>query len=69
MNSLERYWQERTRAQSKQTSSDSRQQTLKRETEAGKLDIGLILRDIRQTLVKITRNFGKKTLGLSPVKC
>ena len=42
---------------------------IERETDAGKLDIGLILRDIRQTLVKTTRNFGKKTLGLNPGEC
>ena len=40
----------------------------RKETDASKLDIGLILRDIKQTLVKITRNIGKKTLGLSLVK-
>ena len=38
---------------------------MKEKTDAGKLDIGLILGDIKQTLIEITRNIGKKTLELS----
>ena len=37
----------------------------RKKTDAGKLDIGLILGDIKQTLIEITRNIGKKTLELS----
>ena len=39
---------------------------MKRETEAGKLIIELTPRDIRQTLIKTTRNSGKKTPGHNP---